>query len=569
MSLNNNDNTNSRNMVIAMLLFVAVMFGYNYFFEQKPADTESQEEKTVTVVEKSLPEAAKETDSAAKISYSEAVSKKTRVFIENGKMIGSVDLNGAILDNITLKNYKKTTEPKSENVDILTPAGTDSEYYYVVSYKDKTNNEILDEKTVWSKEKSKTTNQSIVLKTRTSKGLIIERTITLDDGYMINTKDKVINVSDKEISISKAADLVRANPAHHNYAVVHEGLIGNADGKVEDFKYSSIDQEKTLHKCSWLGYTDIYWLCSIINKDKNSITSYSKIGDDSYRCSVESKADIKIPADSAVEFNYSLFAGPKDVKVLRGYADTLKIDKFDMAIDYGWFSMLTKPLLQLLDLLAGWFNNMGLVILFLTLLFKVVTYPLMKKSFNSAAKMRELQPKVAAIQKSYAHDKVRMNQEMMALYKKEKVSPMSGCLPMILQAPIFFCLYKVFFISIEMRHAPLFGWIQDLSAPDSLYIVNLFGAIDWTPPSILQVGVWPLIMGVTMFLQQKLSSSANKNATKTSEAKMQENMMMIMPVMFTYICSSFPVGVVIYWTISNIFSMAQQYHANTHVRRKK
>ena len=193
----------------------------------------------------------------------------------------------------------------------------------------------------------------------------------------------------------------------------------------------------------------------------------------------------------------------------------------------------------------------------------------MKKSFTSAAKMKEIQPKVAMLQKSYAHDKVRLNQEMMALYKKEQVSPMSGCLPMLLQAPIFFCLYKVFFISIEMRQAPLFGWIHDLSAPDSLYIFNLFGAIDWTPPSILQIGVWPLIMGLSMFLQQKLTSAGKaKTAEKTSEQKMQENMMLIMPVMFTYICASFPVAVVIYWTISNIFSIIQQYYANKKIAKK-
>jgi YidC/Oxa1 family membrane protein insertase len=242
-----------------------------------------------------------------------------------------------------------------------------------------------------------------------------------------------------------------------------------------------------------------------------------------------------------------------------------------MAIDFGWFFMLTKPLLHLLDIMARIFNNMGVVILLITLMFKVITYPLMSKSLHSAAKMREVQPKIAALQKAYAHDKQRMNQELMALYKKEQISPLSGCFPMLLQAPIFFCLYKVFFISIEMRHAPLFGWIHDLAAPDQCYLFNLFGIIDWAPPKFLQIGVWPLIMGFSMFLQQKLSSAKNSNSgsPKTQEAKIQENMMYALPVIFTYVCSSFPVGVVIYWTISNVFSIIQQYYLNNKIKKRQ
>ena len=298
----------------------------------------------------------------------------------------------------------------------------------------------------------------------------------------------------------------------------------------------------------------------MINKDKNHVASYVKIDDDSYKCSFSSKSDIKIAPNSEIDLNYCLYTGPKDLKILNEYKNTFNIDKFDMTIDFGWFFILTKPLLNFLDFLADIFKNMGAVILFLTILFKFLTYPLMKKSFKSAAKMREIQPKIASLQKMYAHDKMRMNQELVGLYKKENISPMAGCLPMLLQAPILFCLYKVFFVSIKMRHAPLFGWVHDLSAPDNCYILNLFGAINWQPPSILCIGIWPLVMGLTMLLQQKISSP--KTAAQTPEAKMQQNMMLIMPVMFTYICSSFPVGIVIYWTISNVFGIAQQYYIN-------
>jgi YidC/Oxa1 family membrane protein insertase len=459
---------------------------------------------------------------------------------------------------------------------LLIPKGTNSESYYAISYKDKTHDEMISGETVWTKIDS--TERGTTIRTQTQNGLIIERTIIIDDGYLISVKDKIINVSKKDLRISVVSDLVRANPNHANYAVVHDGIVGHFDDNVEEIKYSNIHGKTVVNTCDWIGYTDIYWLSAIINKDSNMSVSYLRFGDDSYKCSTYSKKDVKVAPDSVAEMSYLIFSGPKDIKILDEYAARLDLPKFEMSIDFGWFFMLTKPLLYFLGFLGQILPGMWLVILVLTLLFKVLTFPLMQRSFKSVAKMRELQPKLAAIQKLYANDKPRMNQEMIALYKKEKASPMSGCFPMLLQAPIFFCLYKVFFISIDMRHAPLFGWIHDLSAPDPVYVFNLFGFIDWTPPGFLRIGVWPLIMGITMVLQQKSSSimSGKKSSTaeKTTEMKIQENMMLIMPVLFTYICASFPVGVVIYWTISNLFSTAQQYYANSsihnsNVRRKK
>jgi YidC/Oxa1 family membrane protein insertase len=300
----------------------------------------------------------------------------------------------------------------------------------------------------------------------------------------------------------------------------------------------------------------------LINKDPNFKISYLKTSSDSFKISATRRDDIELQPNATTKIQYSIFTGPKDISVLSSYGKQLGLHKFDMSIDFGWFFIVTKPLIYIMDILAKMFSNMGLVVLILTLMFKILTYPLTRKSFTSMAKMKALQPKIAVLQKTYPNDKMRLNQELMALYKKENVSPMSGCLPMLLQAPIFFCLYKVFFVSIQMRHAPLFLWIRDLSAPDPLYVFNLFGLIDWTPPGFLRIGVWPIIMGLTMFLQQRLSSTKSASPVeKTSEQKMQENMMIILPVMFTYICSSFPVGVVIYWTISNIISVIQQRYA--------
>ncbi|MDR1233532.1 MAG: membrane protein insertase YidC [Holosporales bacterium] len=572
MSFNNNDQPNLKTILVTLTAFFVFMTGYNYFFENNTTNNTETPKQTKqsddTEEDDSSP--PDEEPTSAQLTVSEALSKNCRINFENDEISGSINLKGGILDEVLLKRYKETVDKDSKNVMLLTPKDTHAESYYIISYKDKTNDEIISDETVWTTVDSGRRKRTISLKTQTQHGMVIERTVSYNDGYLINIKDKIINISDKELKVSASSDLVCSNPALNNYAVVHDGLIGHNDDKIEEIKYSDIQNKTTLNKSGWFGYTDIYWLRAVINKHKNTTMSYSKVGDHSYRCSTHLKKDRKIKPGSITELSYSVFVGPKDVKLLREYSDRLDLYKFDMAIDFGWFFMITKPLLQLLGFLGHLFSSMWVVILVLTLLFKVLTYPLMKKSFSSAAKMRELQPKIASLQKVYGGDKLRMNQEMMLLYKKENVSPMSGCLPMLLQAPIFFCLYKVFFISIDMRHAPLFGWIHDLSAPDPVYISNLFGMIDWDPPSLLKIGIWPLIMGLTMLLQQKLSSGSNKRTgtEKTSEMKIQENMMLIMPVLFTYICASFPVGVVIYWTISNIFSIIQQYYVNNSVKKK-
>lgn len=574
MSFGNEDQNNSKNFIIAMVLFMVVMFGYEYFSGDKNQNSASQTTEEIitdkeTSQDKEIPYNQESELPQEKLSIDDALKATNRISLENTHMIGSVNLNGGIIDSIILKDYKDSVDKDSKNVMLLTPKDTEHQFYYAISYNDNTNNESISEKSVWTSDDFEGRQQSITLKTQTQNGLIIERTVTFDDNYLINIKDKIINVSSKPIELNAKSDLIRFFPKHNDYAIVHEGLVGCSEAKVQEIKYKDIENKTGFKNCSWLGYTDIYWLIAVINS-KNNIVNYSTFGDDCYKISSSKPRNLRISPDTMIELKYQLFTGPKDIQILKNYKNERNFEKFDMAIDFGWFFIITKPLIQLVDLLAKIFSNMGIVILVLTLMFKVVTYPLMKKSFISAAKMKEIQPKIASLQKLYANDKVRMNQEMMALYKKEQVSPMSGCLPMLLQAPIFFCLYKVFFISIEMRQAPLFGWVHDLSAPDSLYIFNLFGAINWTPPNFLQIGVWPLIMGLSMFLQQKFTTIGKKKkiqiVEKTSEQKMQENMMLIMPIMFTYICSSFPVAVVIYWTISNIFGMLQQYYVNRRIK---
>jgi YidC/Oxa1 family membrane protein insertase len=557
MSFGNDDQNSNRNLFIALFLFIAVMMGYNYFFEDSHNNTPAIEEG---VEQKS--------EDKEYISSEESLKKSSRIYIENSKLRSSIDLRGSVIDSVVLKDYKQTIDEDSKNVDLLIPKDTKNEFYYSISY-----GENIDADTKWEEISENKEQKSVILKTRTKTSLAIERDISLDDGYMINISDKLVNSSERDIEITNSADIIKRDPQVNNYAVVHEGFVGvNAEeGKVCEVKYSDVNQKTSVGNSRWFGYTDIYWLVSHIGLEKNINITYSKIGEDLYRCSLSKRGKVTIRPHEEITMKYSVFVGPKDISVLRSYSKDHNLGKFDMAIDFGWFFMLTKPLLHFLDLMASIFNNMGIVILLITLMFKIITYPLMSKSLHSASRMREVQPKIAALQKAYAHDKQRMNQELMALYKREQISPLSGCLPMLLQAPIFFCLYKVFFISIEMRHAPLFGWIRDMSSPDQCYLFNLFGIIDWTPPKFLQIGVWPLIMGLSMFLQQKLSSAKNKNpgVPRTQEAKMQENMMYALPVVFTYICSSFPVGVVIYWTISNVFSIVQQFYLNNKSRKKQ
>ncbi|MBQ9335368.1 MAG: membrane protein insertase YidC [Alphaproteobacteria bacterium] len=549
MTFNNNEPTSSKNFIIAMVCFMVIMVGYDYFTStNSSSETQQQTEDT---------EETQSSEKSETISVKDAMSSNTRVKLENTHITGTIDLNGGVIDSVILKKYKQTTDENSENVMLLTPKNTANQFYYAISYIDKDGKDSVSDKANW---KLIEKNQNIIkMETKAQNGLVIERTVSIDDKYLWKIKDKIANLTSQNVRLSARSELVRTKPEQHNYAVVHEGLVGYFDNKVDEIKYKDIDAHKSLKDCKWIGYTDLYWLCSIVNKSKNVTVSYDKVDDDTYKIITKKRGNIELAPSETAEMTYSIFTGAKDYAVLKDYRDKAHLDKFEMAIDFGWFFIITKPLIQLVDIFADIFSNMGIVILVLTLLFRIITYPLMKKSFVSMAKMREIQPKIAMLQRTYANDKMRMNQEMMMLYRKEKVSPMSGCLPMLLQAPIFFCLYKIFFISIEMRHAPLFGWIKDLSAPDNLYLFNLFGLIDWTPPSFLQIGLCPIIMGLTMFFQQKLSSTGKmQSANKTSEQKMQENMMLFMPLLFTYICASFPVAVVIYWTISNIFSIIQQ-----------
>ncbi len=563
MSLQNNDN-NNKNLIIAILAFFIITFAVDYFFNPKT----NIEQQKVTQVEKDNTNDIKK-DKEKPLTLEEALLKTPRTSIANDNIKGSINLQGGLIDNISLNKYKENIKEDSKNVSILTPKGSNSEYYVSIEYKDVTNNDTVSTSTIWEaqNEKNNNTNETKI-KTTTKNNLEIDRTIKVDDKYLITVTDKITNKSDHPVNITKSSNIVRSKPQVYNYAVVHEGLVINTDNKVKEIKYEKFKNNETLKNCEWFGLTDAYWLCALINNTNNTNVEYKKTSEDTYTVQSSSDYIISIDKGNTTEVSYNLFVGPKDINLLNEYKDKLKIDKFEMAIDFGWFFIITKPLTQLVGILGNILHNMGFVILLLTIIFRLLTYPLLKKSFVSMAKMRKIQPRIAQIQKAYSQDKMRLNQELVALYKKENISPMSGCLPMLLQAPIFFCLYKVFFLTISMRHAPLFGWVKDLSAADSCYLFSLFGLIDWTPPSFLQIGLWPLIMGATMIVQQKLTSTtSNVKVEKTQEQRVQERMMLFMPILFTYICASFPVSIVVYWTISNIIGIIQQKYVNNQIAK--
>ncbi len=536
-----NDDNSSGNLLVFILLLFGFMLCFNYFVDNKSTNQVQITEAEDTESEKQV------------ITVAEAMANASRIYLANDFIGVSIDLNGCVIDNVILKKYKDSANG-TDNVMLLTPRDTEHEFFYNIQYKNNKES-ITDINSSWSVKNKSDNSVTLMYQTNT---LLIERTITLDEHYLINVVDKITNVGVNNVKLKSTSLLQRKLPTVHNYAVVHEGVVGlTTDNSVDEIKYDDLLKSSQSFK-KWCGFTDIHWLVSHINCGNGNITC--KTDSKTYECALNTKTAIQ--ADNSKIIKYKLFAGPKSLQVLNDYKQRDGVDKFDMAIDFGWFFMLTKPLLYLLEFMQSIFSNMGIVIIMLTVLLKLLTFPLTKKSYTSAAKMRKIQPKIAELQKMYAYDKQKMNIELMQLYKKENVSPLSGCLPMLLQAPIFFCLYKVFFISLSMRHAPFFGWINDLSAPDPVYLFNLFGFINWTPPSFLKIGIWPIIMGATMFIQQKLSAKPQSGVEKTQEAKIQENMMYVLPIIFTYVCSSFPVGVVIYWTISNIIGVIQQYYAN-------
>jgi len=566
---------NNRNFILAIVLSMAVLFAWQYFFvPSTPPEAARQQAEQQQPAEPGPPQLQGSADvpgagaprpgaAGAALTREAALAQSPRIAIDTPSVKGSISLKGGRIDDLTLKDYRETVEPTSPNVVLLSPAGTPHAYYAEHGFvgADAEALGLPTPDTLWTAETqgSLTPGSPVTLTYDTGKGLKFTRTITIDDKYMFTVADLVANSGSEPVTIHPYALVSRhETPPIQGFFILHEGLIGvMAESGLEEITYhDALENPKPVSfksQSGWLGITDKYWATVVIPEQGKPFEANfygTRVGGNDRFQTDYLKAPLTIQPGGTGEAAGQVFAGAKEVHVVDGYAETYGIPKFDLLIDWGWFYFLTKPLFFVLDYFFRLVGNFGVAILIVTVLIKLVFFPLANKSYVAMSKMKKLAPEMQRIKERYGEDRVRQQQAMMDLYKKEKVNPASGCLPILVQIPIFFALYKVLFVTIEMRHAPFFGWIRDLSAPDPTSIFNLFGLIPWDPPHFLMIGIWPIIMGITMWVQMKLNPAPPD--------PIQQKIFTWMPVFFTFLLASFPAGLVIYWAWNNFLSVLQQ-----------
>lgn len=488
------------------------------------------------------------------------LQKASRVKLVSSHLTGSIQLKGGQFDDLILTKYRETLDPESPLITLLSPSQAPKAYFAQFGWVGADRSVALpDSNTIWTPDRSELSpGQPLTLRWDNGGGIIFSRTITVDENYMFTVTQRVDNNTGKPVSLYPYGLISRSEtPETLGFFILHEGLLGVFDGQLKEVDYDDLQDSGKIEQGSkggWLGITDKYWLVALIPNQKEQLaTAFRHTLDgkvDKYQVDYRGDARI-IQPNSSLSVTNRLFAGAKEVGLLDEYSEKLQIARFDLAVDFGWFYFLTKPIFYVLEYFYGILGNFGLAILLLTVLIKLAFFPLANKSYRAMSRLKLLQPKMVAMRERYADDKAKMNEAMMRLYKEEKVNPAAGCLPMIVQIPVFFALYKVLFVSIEMRQAPFYGWIKDLSAPDPTSLFNLFGLIPWSPPEIMLIGVWPLLMGLTMWLQQKLNPAPAD--------PMQAKIFMFLPIVFTFMLARFPAGLVIYWAWNNILSIAQQW----------
>jgi len=564
-------NFDNKNFLLAIVLSMSIIFGWQYFYAAPLAEKQAQElaaqQQSATP---SLPAGttagtaqAPAANIAAAANRDEALAASPRIKIETPKLSGSINLKGAQIDDLHLLQYRETINPSSPTITFLSPAGTPgaifAEHGFVPAAG--TTAKLPDSNTLWTAPAGAvlSTDTPVTLTWDNGEGLVFTRTITIGDEYLFSITQSVENRTANPVALLPFARVIRQDtPPVEGYWVFFEGMLGVADSTLQEVHYSDAIEATEATKLDstggWLGFTDKYWAAVVIpDPTKAVVTTYDheKLSNrDVYQTNYVTKDAITVAPGAAASYQDQLFAGAKVVSIIDAIGDKYKIDQFDLMIDWGWFYFLTKPMFYLLDWLKGLVGNFGVAILLATVLVKLAVFPLANKSYASMSKMKKLQPEMQKLKEQYPDDKMKQQQGMMELYKREKVSPMSGCLPVLVQIPVFFSLYKVILTSIELRHAPFFGWIHDLSAPDPTSLFNLFGLIPWTPPAMLMIGIWPLLMGLTMWIQMRLNP--------TPPDPIQASLFNWMPVMFTFMLGTFPAGLVIYWAWNNFLSVLQQ-----------
>ncbi len=550
--------TDKKNLLLAIVLTTIILVGWNHFFPQKTVNIVSADKNSTLQV--NAPAAERVQIEAQPLSRHQALQNISRVQIQTAQVSGSISLKGARFDDITLEQYRETTQPNSDKIHLLSPAATQKPYFVDFGWtcEDKAI-KLPNSESIWTADQPLLKeNQPVTLSWDNGEGVIFEQAIQIDEHYLFSITQRVKNLRSNAINIASYASIYRALPdSVSDFFILHEGPIGYLNNKLVEHKYKDLkDDTIQVHPSTggWLGITDKYWLTALTPDQSQPIkTSYRYVpqnGGDRFQVDYLA-ATMTIEPQKTLESKTHLFAGAKVLNLLDHYESKLGVKHFDLAVDFGWYYIITKPIFHILTYTKDWLGNFGLAIMLLTVILKALFFPLANKSYRSMARMKNLQPKLEKMKERYKNDRIKMNQEMMEVYKREKVNPMAGCLPMLVQIPVFFALYKVLFVTIEMRHAPFYGWIHDLSAPDPTSLFNLFGLIPWTPPSYLMIGIWPLIMGVTMLAQQKLNPPPAD--------PMQAKIFMVMPIMFTGMLAQFPAGLVIYWAWNNVLSILQQW----------
>jgi YidC/Oxa1 family membrane protein insertase len=579
--------TDNKNTILAIALSAIVLIGWQFFFampqekarqeklaaeqltqKQQPGKPGQPAQAPNAQVGPAQPPAQAGESAATTITRDAALGKSTRVSIATGSLQGSIALKGGRIDDLALLKFRETVDPKSPPIILLSPSGGPDPFYAEFGWTNAagTNVKVPTSDTVWSQQGSGALDvgHPVTLTWDNGAGLEFRRTITVDDKYLFTIKDELLNKSASAVSLYPYALISRHGTPHTlGYYILHEGLIGVlGDQGLQEYTYKKIDEKKDVAfdvTNGWLGITDKYWAAALLPETNAHLKAHltaSKLGTlETYQTDYLLDAQTIAPGATG-SADARLFAGAKEVAVVNEYEKQLNLNRFDLLIDWGWFYFITKPLFNVIDYFYHLVGNFGIAILLVTVLIKLAFFPLANKSYASMAKMKAVQPQMTALRARYPDDKAKQQQELMALYKKEKINPLAGCLPIAIQIPVFFSLYKVLFITIEMRHAPFFGWIHDLSAPDPTNIFNLFGLIHVDPTivpvvgSYLHLGAWPLIMGVTMWAQMKLNP-APPDPT-------QQMIFNWMPVIFTFMLASFPAGLVIYWAWNNSLSVLQQ-----------
>ena len=588
----NNSPQDQNNLMFAVILSLVVLMGWQYFFaspklreeqarKEFSQDVEAQRSgaavqgppgvATAPVAQPGASAPVPGQAATAPVSRDEALKQSPRLAIKTDSLEGSIALKSGRIDDLILAKYREQVDPNSPKVTLLSPAGSEHPYFAEYGWVAPSGSQQIlpDRDTLWAIEKGDTLTPStpVTMNWDNGQGLIFRRTFSVDNDYMFKVVDEVENKTNADVALLPYARIHRYGiPKGTAFYILHEGLIGVAGEQgLKELTYANavaagIPETYENVTGGWFGITDKYWAAALIPDQKepframmSAVKAKAPGEQDAFQADYLRGA-IVIPANARKGVEAHLYAGAKQATLIDGYEKTLGIKLFDRMVDWGWFYFITKPLFKLMEWINAGVGNFGITILILTIFVKAAFFPLANKQYESMARMKKMQPEMARIKEVHKSDPQRQQKEMFDLYKREKINPLAGCWPILLQIPVFFALYKVLFVTIDMRHAPFFGWIKDLSAPDPTSLFNLFGWLPYAVPEFLHVGLWPIVMGITMWVQMQLNPP--------QPDPIQQQIFSWMPLMFTFLLATFPAGLVIYWAWSNLLSITQQWYIN-------